>query len=380
MKISVIGAGLGGLSSACLLAVKGHQVSVFEKNATVGGKMNRFEADGFRFDTGPSLLTMPEILQKLFEACKTDLSSHLDLVPLDPLCKYFYQDGTIFKNYSDRSLDLKEVENIAPQEVKAYSDFLTYSESLYKKTAPAFIFNPLFSIKDLRNLDLLSFFAIDAFTSVSNRVDSKFQSPYLRRFFKRFSTYNGSSPFQAPATLNVIPHVELNTGAFYVKGGLYKIAEALHNLALSLGVKFHFESEIEQIMVEGKKVEGVQLKSGFKEFSDLIIANSDTTETILNLIPGKSISPRKKKKMATIEPSCSGFVLMLGINKKYEQLEHHNLFFSDNYEREFEQIFKEKVMPDDPTIYIASTSHSDQNHAPAGSSNLFILVNAPYLS
>lgn len=380
MKISVIGAGLGGISVACLLAQKGHDVSVFEKNDSAGGKMNQIEARGFRFDTGPSLLTMPFVLEKLFEQCGHKLTDYIELQPLDPICRYFYPDGTVFTNYEKKESTIEEINRIAPDDAGAYSDFLDYAGSLYQKTADPFIFNPLYEFKDLRKLDLLSFFGIDAFTTVSKRVDYTFKSDYLRKFFKRFTTYNGSSPFLAPATLNVIPHVEINQGGYYVKGGLYKVAEALLKLAKSLGVKFHFNSEVNSIIVEKSKATGIEFFNGEKIHSDLVVSNNDATETITNLLPDHSISRRRKQKAKHIEPSCSGFVLLLGVNKQFSQLKHHNIFFSEDYEQEFHQIFKEKVMPDDPTIYIANTSHSDPDHAPEGGSNLFILVNAPYLS
>ncbi len=380
MNISIIGAGIGGLSSACLLAAKGHRVTVFEKNDNVGGKMNQIIAAGFRFDTGPSLLTMPFVLEKLFEECGASLSDYIELVPLNPISKYFYADGTQFSNFNNQVATLEQIRTFAPEDETAYLEFLEYSASLYNKTAQAFIFNPLFGFKDLKELDHLSFFGIDAFTTVSERVNSRFKSTYLRQFFKRFTTYNGSSPYIAPATLNVIPHVEINQEGFYVKGGLYKVAEALLKLAEELGVSFNFNAEIERILINHKAAEGIQLSNGKKFKADLIISNSDATETTVSLLPDAAITPRKKKKAANIEPSCSGFVLLLGIDAKYEQLAHHNIFFSDDYEREFKQIFEEKFMPDDPTIYIANTSYSDPNHAPENGSNLFILVNAPYLS
>ena len=379
MKISVIGAGIGGLASACLLASKGHQVTVFEKNKRVGGKMNLVEAEGFRFDTGPSLLTMPHILEKLFKQCGYTLSEHLTLTPLSPICRYNYQDGAVFDCFDNRLKTQTEINNIAPEDSEAYSRFLDYAESIYNKTADAFIYNPLYDLSDFKSLDLFSFFGIDAFSKVSEKVDQYFKSEYLRNFFKRFTTYNGSSPYLAPATLNVIPHVELNKGGFYVDGGMYKIAETLFWMAGSLGVEFVFEAEVFEIEVSEGNATGIRINDGLIK-SDLIVANSDATKTIVNLLPEASVSERKKQKTEGIEPSCSGFVMLLGIDHTYEQLVHHNIFFSDDYEQEFRQIFEEKIMPDDPTIYIANTSYSNSSHAPDGGSNLFILVNAPYLS
>lgn len=380
MKISIIGAGIGGLASACLLAAKGHQVKVFEKNENAGGKMNQVVAEGFRFDTGPSLLTMPFVLDRFYKACGSSLENELELKPLEPLCTYFYKDGTVFRNFDGKKKNVEEIKRIAPEDLKTFEQFLNYAESLYRKTSDAFIFNPLYDFSDLKQLDLLSFFGIDAFTTVSKRIDSMFSSSYLRQFFKRFTTYNGSSPFQAPATLNVIPHVEINLGGYYVQGGLYKLAESMLKLAMSAGVEFHFGAEVDLILTEQKKATGLQLKDGKVVKSDLVLSNSDATETKVHLLSDQAISQKAKEKARNIEPSCSGYVLLLGIDRSYEQLSHHNIFFTGDYETEFRQIFKEKVMPEDPTIYIANTSYSDPSHAPNGASNLFILVNAPYLS
>lgn len=380
MNIIIIGAGIGGLSAGCLLAKQGHKVTILEKNGAAGGKMNEITANGFRFDTGPSLFTMPYILDELLQECGTSLSKELEIVLLDINCRYFFQDGMRFDNYSDKAQMLKEVRRIASDDEKAYLKFLKYAESLDKKTRDAFVLNPLYSFSDLKNLNLFSFFGIDAFTTVSKRVNSKFSSPYLRQFFKRFTTYNGSSPFQAPATLNVIPHIELNEGGYYIKGGLYRVAECLRDLAVSLGVNIQYNTKVDRIHVLNEKIKGVETESGTLMETDLVVSNSDASETILNLIDDQSISAKRKKKVEKLEPSCSGFVLLLGIDTTYEQLIHHNIFFSANYKQEFNQIFEDKVMPDDPTIYIANTSFTDSDHAPEGGSNLFILVNSPYLS
>jgi len=380
MNIIIIGAGIGGLSAGCLLAKQGHTVTILEKNETVGGKMNEIKADGFRFDTGPSLFTMPYILDGLLKECGTSLIKELDMIALDINCRYFYQDGTQFDNYSDPAKMLKEVRRIAPDDEKAYKNFLEYAASLDKKTRNAFVLNPLYSFSDLKNLNLFSFFGIDAFTTVSKRVDSKFKSLHLRQFFKRFTTYNGSSPYQAPATLNVIPHIELNEGGYYIKDGLYRIAECLRELAISLGVQINYNTQVDRVHILKEKIKGIETSDGTLMEADLVVANSDASETILTLIDDESISPKHKESVRELEPSCSGFVLLLGLDTQYEQLIHHNIFFSSDYKLEFTQIFDEKVMPADPTIYIANTSHTDKEHAPESGSNLFILVNAPYLS
>ncbi|CAN5234909.1 phytoene desaturase family protein [soil metagenome] len=379
-KATVIGAGLGGLAASALLARQGYAVSVYEKNNSPGGKMQQISASGYRFDTGPSLLTMPFILKKLFEQCGKDIRQYISWTESVPLCRYFYGDGTQFDNFAERNKTVEEINRFAPEDSESYSTFLDYSEDLYHRTADAFLFNPLYSLSDLKHLNFVDFLQIDAFSTVSEIVDEYFSSPYLRQFFKRFTTYNGSSPFKAPATLNVIPHVELNQGGYYVKGGLYQIALALQKLAVELGVKFHYDMKITSISIDGKSVKGIKTENNYIEECDLLFANSDATDTILNLIPKSSVSPRKTKKHQTIEPSCSGFVMLLGCNRQWNQLRHHNIYFSKDYEQEFDDIFEKRQMPADPTIYIANTSYTDPDHAPPHSSNLFILVNAPYVT
>lgn len=378
-KVTVIGAGIGGLAAASLLAKKGYDVTVFEKNSTPGGKMQQFEENGYRFDTGPSLLTMPFILEKLFDACNENLDDYVSLTELEPLCRYFYSDGTIFDNFIDSEKSIDQIKKFAPEDTDNYHEFLDYSKQLYQKTADAFLFNPLYDLSDLRNLNLTDFFGIDAFSTVSEKVDDYFSSHYLRNFFKRFTTYNGSSPFKAPATLNVIPHVELNQGGYYVNGGLYKVAEALHQLGQKMGAEFRFNSTVRKINVEVKKITSIELSDSTIHNTDILFSNADATETILSLLPKNSISNWRRSRQKTIEPSCSGFVLLLGCNRRWDHLKHHNIFFSEDYQNEFKDIFEKKTMPEDPTIYIANTSCSDPTHAPEGSSNLFILVNSPYV-
>jgi len=380
MNINIIGAGLGGLAASCLLANRGHNVTVLEKNERPGGKIGEVTAEGFRFDTGPSLLTMPFVLDRLFEVCDANINDYLDIQPVNPICRYFYQNGTQFDCYKDNGVNIAQIQEFAPNDVQAYKKFQDYSEQLYERTKDAFLFNPLFGLSDLSSLNLTDFFKIDAFKTVAERIDGMFESTELRQFFKRFTTYNGSSPFQAPATLNVIPHVELAMGGHYISGGIFELIEALTKLSSKLGVTFQYDTEIKRIGIADGKVSGVTDVDGNHYPSDLVVSNADAAETYLNFVTDSEVSTLKQKKISSLEPSCSGFVLLLGIDKSYDELTHHNIFFPEDYQREFEQIFNEKVMPEDPTIYIANTSHSNPRHAPDGGSNLFVLVNAPYLS
>jgi phytoene desaturase len=379
MKVITIGGGLGGLAAACLLASDGHEVSLLEKNSTFGGKIGEVTAQGYRFDTGPSLLTMPFVLQTLFEKCGARLSDYLTLEKVDPICNYFYPNGTKFNCHHKSCVNIAQIQQFAPDDVKAYKKFIAYSETLYQRTKEAFLFNPLYNLSDLGSVQWSNLFRIDAFKTVAERVDQYFESKELRQFFKRFTTYNGSSPYQAPATMNVIPHVEITMGGYYIKGGIYRLVEALMQLAEERGVVLRSDCSVEGIQTKNKRVQGVMDAHQRFHPADIIVSNADAYETYMNMAPRDDLSFYKKKQMEETEPSCSGFVLMLGLDTTYPQLSHHNIFFSDDYKSEFQQIFEHHKMPEDPTIYVANTSHTDVAHAPEGGSNLFVLVNAPYL-
>lgn len=380
MDIKIIGAGLGGLATACLLGKKGHTVTILEKNSTPGGKINEIHEQGFRFDIGPSLLTMPFILERLFNRCDADMHDFLDIQATDPICRYFYPQEIEFDCFRDTEINIAQVQDFALDDVQAYKEFLNYSEQIYERTKDAFLFNPLYELSDLLSLNPINFFRIDAFNTVAETIDQKFESPELRKFFKRFTTYNGSSPFQAPATLNIIPYVELTMGGYYINGGMYALVEALVKLANKFNVQLKYNVDISHITTENASVSELVDTSGHRYPADLVVSNADAHETYRHLLDGDELSSRKKKKMDSLEPSCSGFVLLLGTDKQYNALTHHNIFFSENYRQEFQDIFDRKIMPNDPTIYIANTSQTNPDHAPDGGSNLFVLVNAPYLT
>lgn len=380
MKTGIIGAGIGGLTTACILASEGHQVTVWEKNGCTGGKLNEQSLGGYRFDTGPSLLTMPFILEEVFERCGKNATDYLEIVPVEPVCRYNWSDGTRFDNYVSLPDTLRQIREFAPEDAESYVRFLGYSADIYQKTALTFLFNPLQRIRDLRKVKKSDFFKINAFSTVSSKVDRYFNSPYLRQFFKRFTTYNGSSPFLAPATLNVIPYVELCQGGYYVKGGMYRIATSLEKLARELGVTFKMNKTIEKIIPDGNKAASVLVSDGETESFDALFSNSDAAYTYTELCDDKTVKPRSKHQIRATEPSCSGFIMLLGTRKTFPSLIHHNIFFSDDYEEEFRQIFIKKRTAANPTIYIANTSLLEKEHAPEGGSNLFVLVNTPYLS
>ncbi len=376
-EIIVIGAGLGGLSAACRLAQSNCEVTVLEKNETVGGKVNAVEADGYKFDTGASLLTMRHVFEDLFNFCGKRIEDYLDIVALDPICRYFWTDQTVFDASSNLEKTETEIGRIAPEDAGNFAKYLTDAKRKYEIAEKTFLAHSLNDLpKLLRPKYLKDLLAISSLKTLDKHNAGHFQSPKMRQLFNRFATYNGSSPYQTPATFALVPFVEFGLGAWYVRSGIYEIPKALAKLARESGVKIRTNCAVEEIIVEGKKAVGVRLENGEVLRGDAVVANSDAIETYRNLLDEKFFDEKTDRR----EPSCSGFVLLLGVSKKFPQLAHHNIFFSDDYRAEFDALFKDLRPARNPTIYICATSTTDATQSPESCENLFVLINAPYTS
>ena len=379
-EVIIIGAGLGGLSAAIRLAKSGFSVTILEKNENVGGKVNFVEAKGYKFDTGASLLTMRHVLEDLFEFAGRKIEDYLTIVPLEPICRYFWSDGTQFDASTDLRKTESEIEKIEPQDATNFRNFLADAKRKYEIAEKTFLAHSLNDLpKLLRPKYLKDLLAISSLKTLDEHNQSYFQSVKMQQLFNRFATYNGSSPYQTPATFALVPFVEFGLGAWYVKGGMYEIPKALEKLAKEFNVTIYTESEVEKIEIKNGKAVGVRV--GGEVFGcDFVIANSDAVETYRNLIDKKARKSFSDRKIEKTEPSCSGFVLLLGTKKQFPQLAHHNVFFSDDYKAEFDVIFNEKRPAKNPTIYVCASSKTDQTQSPDGHENLFVLINAPYTS
>lgn len=377
-SVIVIGAGLGGLAAAIRLAARGCRVKIFERNATLGGKVNIHRARGYSFDTGASLLTMRHVVDDLFTSAGRATEDYLTLERLEIICRYVWADGVTFDAFADPLRAEAEVERIAPEDAANFRRFLKDARRKYEVAERTFLAHSLNDLPKLlrpryaRDLAVLS-----SWRTLSAHVESYFRSPRLRQLFNRFATYNGSSPYATPATFALIPYVEFELGAWYVRGGMYELPRAFGRLAEELNVKIHTNAHVEQIVVEGGRACGVMLSNGTIHEASAVIANSDAVETYRELIDPRARRIYTDRKLAQLEPSCSGFVLLLGAKRRYDVLSHHNIFFSNDYRAEFRSIFNDLRPAAEPTVYVCAASRTDPSQSPEGCENLFVLVNAP---
>jgi phytoene desaturase len=376
----VIGAGVGGLCAAIHLAARGWRVTVLEQNVHAGGKMSQFTADGFRWDTGPSVITMRHVLEDVFQVAGRRLSDYLTLVPVEPLTRYFWPDGIQLDASNDREVMARRIRSIAPDDVAGYLRYLAYAAGIHRVTGPVFIYDRPPRLASLLRVSPLRWLTADPFRTMSAAINAHVVAPQLRQLLGRFATYVGGSPYLAPATLNVIADVELSGGVSYPRGGVYAIADALVRLARELGVELLMNCAVNAIVLKDGRAAGVALADGAQLDADAVISNVDVAMTYARLLPQAPQIVARLGRLRALEPSCSGFIMLLGVEGVRDRLVHHNVLFSGNYEREFDQIFTARVPPDEPTVYIAITSKADPSHAPPGCENWFVLVNVPALT
>lgn len=375
-KAIIIGAGIAGIATAIRLAVDNYEVSVFEANHYPGGKLSQFEQDGYRFDAGPSLFTMPQYVDELFKLAGKKPSDYFEYEKLEEVCRYYWDDKTQLTAYADADKFAKEVEKNTKSTQQEIEAFLKKSETIYNITHEVFLEKSLHLLNTYTNVktakSFLRFGEIDAFRTMAKANQSFFTDPKMVQYANRFATYNGSNPYQAPATLNVIPHLEQNFGAFFPKNGMYAITLSLVKLAEDLGVKFYYNKKVEEILVENKKIKGVKMDHKIIE-ADIVASNMDVYFTYKKLLKDEA-QPQKILKQ---ERSSSALIFYWGIKKEFPQLGLHNIFFSNNYQEEFNHLFKSKTIFKDPTVYINISSKFKKEDAPIGCENWFTMINVP---
>lgn len=360
------------------MACRGYEVDVYEANPYPGGKLSEIRMDGYRFDAGPSLFTMPHYVDELFALAGVDPRLHFDYEKLPVVCEYFWEDGTQLTAHADQSEFAQEIEDVLEVPTEKVHDILADSKRKYELTGKIFLEKSLHRLDTWLTKDvakaMLQIPTLDIFSSMHAVNKRHLQHPKLVQLFNRYATYNGSNPYKAPGLLSIIPHFEYGIGAFYPKGGMYSITKRIHGLAKQLGVHFHFNTKVEAIQVENGEAKGIQINGEVKKF-DRIISNMDVFHTYKKLLPNE----KHPKRILNQEKSTSALIFYWGIEQEFPDLDLHNIFFSKDYKTEFEHLANGKVYKD-PTVYVNISSKYTPEDAPAGCEGWFTMINVPYNS
>lgn len=379
-RVVVVGAGMGGLAAAARLATLGHSVVVCEQASTVGGKVGVFARDGFAFDTGPSLLTLPAVYRDLFVKTGAPLEQSVDIEVVEPAFRYRFPDGVWLdvanaaQGRTRRALD----ETLGPGAGDDWDAFLRRAAQIWDVTRGPFLESPLGGGRDLlrlarRTSDIRT---VAPWQSLRQLGVHYLRDPRLRMLLDRYATYTGSDPRRAPAALAVVPYVEQTFGVWQVSGGIRALALAVHDRAVERGAVVRTGCDVTQVVVEGGKVSGVRLRGGERMDADVVVANADAS-TVYGGMLASSEASRARRRLAHATPSLSGFVLLLALRGRTPGGAPHTVLFPDDYDAEFDAVFGPDAAPvSDPTVYISAPDDAamrpDDDHE-----SWFVLVNAP---
>jgi phytoene desaturase len=378
-KALVVGAGIAGLAVALRLRKKGYTVAVFESNAYPGGKLHEFSLGPYRFDWGPSLFTMPHLVTELFELFNEQASEHFNYIKKDHSCFYFWEDGTSFNASTNPDLFAENLVSNFGENKVAVENYLQKNKKKYDLTAKLFLESSLHKLKTYISKDtlkaLINFKKLDLYGTLNDVNTTSFNNPKIVQLFNRYATYNGSNPYKTPGIMSMIPHLEMDMGTYFPEGGMHNITKSLYKLAVSQGVQFYFEERVENIAITNGKATGINTKVGYYP-ADVVVTNADIAATYKDLL----VAQKEPKRTLNQEKSSSAIIFYWGIARSFPELDLHNIFFSSDYQKEFNAIFNEKKPPEDPTVYINISSKNSSMDAPKGCENWFVMVNAPSAS
>lgn len=375
-KVIVVGAGVAGLSSAIRLQKDGYQVEIYEKESMVGGKMHQIEKDGFRFDLGPTIVMMPDLYREIFEYAGKNPDDYIPMKRLDPMYRSYFNKGSEHIDVSSDLVQLmKTLEAVSPEDA---SGFLKYLSSIYERYQVAvdhFIQRPFRSNKDMYNPFMLKqALKLKTFDSATNSIAKFVKDKKIQQMLTFQTLYIGVSPDNGPSLYTIIPMIELLYGIWYIEGGMHKMAEGMEKVFIELGGKVHLNSPVDEIIIENGQSKGVSV-AGEAVHSDYVICNADFPYAMKNLVKDQKAKGKyTDEKIDKMDYSCSCFILYLGMDRKYEELEHvHTFVFSEDLDQNLDQVFSgEKI--EDPSLYVVAASKVDPTVAPAGKEGLYVLV------
>lgn len=385
MNVAVIGGGLGGLAAACTLAARGARVRLFEANRELGGKAVVLEREGFRFDMGPTIVTVPAVLHRIFAEAGRRLDDYIDLVRLDPQWRCFFEDGSVLDLEENTTRMARSIGRFADTATAdGYRQFMDLARELHAISDRYFFWKSVEGIRDTLNLGesfrastLRELRALRMGSSVAGTIRRKVPDARVAQMLDHYTQYVGSSPYGSPAVLCGIANMQSSGGVWYPVGGTRAVPEALIRLAGELGVELNVASAVRRIVHDGQAVSGIELESGRAVDADAVVSNMDTVRTHRELIGGPVAARFARRR--SYEPACSGVVLYLGLKQRYDHLLHHNFVFSKDPKTEFDAIYREGRPAPDPTCYVAAPSATASAVAPAGGEALYVLVHTPYL-
>ncbi len=374
----IVGAGLGGLALACRLAAKGLRVEIYEKNTFPGGRAAQRKVKGYTIDLGPTFLLMPGEFEELFTYCGKKMSDVLPLDLLAPSYRLHFWDAQHLDVSSNLPAMLNEIKRVAPEDALGFLRFLEHEYSVYETVYTNFIAqSPTSMMEIIFSGKFWSFLNADGFHSMWDHADSFFSNPKMKLAFCFQSMYLGQSPLLTPATYSIVPYVELAQGVWYPQRGIYSIITEIEKLARELGVKIHYGKAVREIVIENNAAIGVRLKNGAIIRASTIVSDVDLPATYSKLIPSALRKKYSDTKLANLKYTCSAFMLYLGVDKKYDQLLHHNVFFCEDYLKNFHELFEQKILPANPSIYVNVPTLTNPSLAPKGKHLLFVLVPVP---
>jgi phytoene desaturase len=385
-RVVVVGSGLGGLAAACTLAARGYAVTLCERNSWVGGKAAVLAEQGFRFDMGPTILTIPGVLKRIFAEAGRELESALDLVPLDPQWRSFFSDGTTLDLVADVGEMKAILDGYAPGTGSGagYARFMELSQRLHRLSNDFFFWRSVGGMKDMfdprRSMTLSvvkEVLGMRPGHTVAGTVRSFVSDERAAQMLDHFTQYVGSAPDASPAVLCGIAHMQSNDGVWYPRGGTGAVPRALSSLAIDLGVDIRTRTPVRRIVAANGRVTGVETDQGEFIPAAAVVSNSDSVRTHRELVDGPASQRFLHRRK--YEPACSGVVLYLGLDKRYEQLIHHNFVFSEDPHEEFESIYRRGEPAPDPTCYVCAPAVTEPEVAPPGGEALYVLVHTPYL-
>lgn len=376
LSVNIIGAGMAGLATAIRLASRGHHVTVFEQSETPGGKLNTLRWEGFRWDTGPTFFTLPDLVEELFVLAGEEMKTSIRYQKLDIVTRYFYDDGHVLNAFGDPELFMEEIERVFGEPAPGIQNHLERSRKIYELTSDLIIFNQFLRTGSLLSQKfiqaLLQLRKLDSMATMHDVNVKRFTTKQVIQLFDSYATFIGSDPFRAPGTLNVMSHMEHNMGAYFPERGMYALVSGLKELADKLGVVFHFNQTVEKVAMNRKVVQGVIVEGGIYP-SDVVVSDMDAFYLYRDLLEDISFPVKRFKK----ERSTSAILFYWAVDRAFPQLELHNILFSSDYREEFRVLRHKQEIYKDPTIYLFISSRQVQSDAPEGKENWYVMVQAP---